>query len=285
MRNIFLIFVFISILSVTVTESYAKIEYKVSGKVVHNGNGVKDIEIHGSGTGVFRRTLTNRLGEFHLYLPCGIHSVSIPRQKGFLPIDKDITVSDKNIDNVIFVLEKGCTVTGIVTCEDGSPLYGWVTARNERGARAPETGEIGENGQYTASGIPAAGDTRITAQIIGMPSKSVEGYVLEEGQILNIDFIFPDKKRVVYGKVIDKMTKEPVKLEDGLSVIINNFKYGPVFEACNALLNENGEFFIYNLKPGKYTVAASSFIYKDSYHEITIVENKEKYLVIEMEKL
>jgi hypothetical protein len=263
---------------------YAKIEYKVSGKVVYDGKGVTGIRIGASSTQVLRGVYTNELGEFHLYLPQGIHKLSITRQNDFLNTKKVITVTNKNISNVIFVLEKGCTVTGTVTCEDGSRLYGSVIVRNKRGGRRPGTGQIKENGQYIAEAIPAASDTYIMVEVFGMPLKYVEGYVLEEGQTLNIDFVYPAKKRVVYGKVLDKLTKEPVKLEDGLSVTIFNNKTGLEAAGCNALLNQNGEFFIYNFAPGKYTISASSYIHKDALIDITLVENEEKYLIIELER-
>jgi hypothetical protein len=81
---------------------------------------------------------TDKNGDFFLYLQNGIYRVNIFVGNGYLSTNdnKTITVFNKNIVNVFFDLEKECTISGIVTFDDNTPIRDvFVHVKNARGGQ------------------------------------------------------------------------------------------------------------------------------------------------------
>lgn len=91
-----------------------EVNYKVSGKVVCEGKGIRDVVVNivqniGEDFGPLIEKNTDRNGEFHVYLKSGMYSISIDETPGYV-VDTvkqslDITVSNQKIENVVLIHE------------------------------------------------------------------------------------------------------------------------------------------------------------------------------------
>jgi hypothetical protein len=121
---------------------------------------------------------------------------------------KKITVSNKNISDVMFFLEKECKIFGFVKFEDGTLLKrAHVTVMNEYGDFSEE---LNSKGEYVVSGIIASEDTKISLKSYGI-YQEIEGLVLYEGDSLENINIIVEKKVSLIGKVVDSETMLPLE--------------------------------------------------------------------------
>jgi hypothetical protein len=292
---VFILFIFFNLLI------FGDTFYKISGKVVHNGAGVEDINLRiykvdtendlREDYALFDNTQSDINGDFHFFVKNGIYKVIYGRraQKGYVADSnfKTIEVKNKNISNVIFFLTKECKISGVVKFEDNTPVTaGSVHYSNDKGSWS---GDINNNGEYIISGIKKGenGDLYFTPD--GMSQKDIYDIVLnEEGaELKNINLILP-KKKSISGKVVDKTDGKIIK---DFVIILQNLNTEEQIRFDKN--SDNGDFVFYNLKKGKYAlfceaVAIESkegdIFFKPKEIIINLQDGQTKEIVVELEK-
>lgn len=261
---------------------YSEINYRVSGRVIYNGVGVNEIRISVG----YQSIYTNSDGSFYVYLSKGRYVLSIHNQKGYIRTRKNIVIKNKNITNILFFLKKGGSVSGSVKYQDGTPTIGKMLIFNKKGFGASTSTKIDENGEYIIKGILEGDEITLVADVFATPLKEINNISVREGEeVKNVNFVFPDKKITLSGKIQNIITKQSLKLEDGFSVIVmsRDMKSNPIL--ISGLYNNKGKFIFYNLPKGKYNISVSAHDYKKKRFDIYINDiNENKFLLIELEK-
>lgn len=265
---------------------FATIKYRVSGKVVYKGDGIENIKLD-----VYNVTnweiepdkdvITDKNGDFYFYISSGIYEIVIQSQKGFVSVKRKIiiTVKNKNVKNVIFIMEKSCTISGFVGFEDGTPLKRTgIDISNKRGVWNSHVNS--KTGKYSISGILGLDNTEISILPDGvLPPEPKKTISLTEGEQKEVNFIMP-KRLSIKGKIIDKSTKEIIIVDSGISI------GGPHYIFMTRQ-DESGYFYFYNLKPGKHIIGFIEVIgddLKENVIEFYLKENETKEITLEMEK-
>lgn len=259
---------------------YSEILYKISGRVIYNGNGVSNIEIKCNNKKYkFRSSAkTDKDGFFCIYIPNGNYILKVNSNEDSVYISSDIykniTVNNKNVTNVIFYLEKACKISGKIQFNDNTPIKGAIVhAKNNRSFSRSRSDS---DGNYFISGLREADNTFVMAIIPGTKVEIADNLVLNEGTILeNIDFII-QKKLSITGIVINKETKEIIK--DVMVMVFDGKNNFPAY------INENGEFYIYNLlekKTYSLIVDAPGFVMQ---LKKVLFAGEQKYFRFEVEK-
>lgn len=275
-KIIVLIVFFIILIS---NQLFPDILYKISGKTVYNGTGIKDIGIECSGVNhrSYNKIKTNQNGDFYVYVQNGKYCLNISKDKGkgyvSSELAKFITVDRKNVTNVIFFLEKECKISGTVKFEDNTPIKdASIQVVNKRSFSMADSDSYGN---YIVHGLRASDNTIVKAIIPGVELKIIENLVLSEGSVLkNINFVIP-KNLSVSGKVIDKDSQEIIK--DPLLIITDGKNRIPVG------IKENGEFYIYNLEKKQYVIIIDHPDYGINTKSINF-KGETKNIKIEIEK-
>ena len=102
---------------------HSEIQYKISGKVIYNGKGVSNIVIECENRNIkfSSSTKTDKDGIFFMYVPNGDYILEIIDMEDSIYISSDIykniAVSNKNVTNVIFFLERVCKISGKIERE------------------------------------------------------------------------------------------------------------------------------------------------------------------------
>lgn len=270
---------------------WGSVYYKISGKVVYDGKGIDGIIIYCfNGNNRSKEVKTDSEGNFFFYVKNGKCSLSLRSQKGFVVQDeeRDFIIENKNISNIIFFLEKECKISGVVKFDDNTPIKGHISVFNDRGSW---TGKIKNDGKYVISGIKASDDTTLFFEPDGVKHTRIDNLVLEnEGsELKDINLIIP-KRLSIYGKVIDKISKEPI---ESFMIVIK-----PVEEEDQFYTDENGdnpgEFLFYNLKSGSYYLGCvpsvvekqgEDIFYKPQEMKIYLKENEIKEIIFELDRM
>ena len=237
---------------------FSEILFKISGRAVHNGLGIKDIEIGCSEINfkLYKKIITGENGIFYVYVPNGEYRLNIyeGRQLGYVSsaIDKLVTVNGKNIANVVFFLEKECKISGVVKFINNNPIEdAFMQAFNSRGISMSNSDS---NGNYLISGLRASDNSVVDAIIPGVGIQRIGNIALTEGLVLeNINFIVP-KNLSILGKVIDKDTRSIIS--DANIMVFDGKTNFP------AAQNQDGNFLVYNLENKKYQIIIEHPIYK-----------------------
>lgn len=258
---------------------FGEVKYRVSGKVVCDGNGIANLEIEAHNVtdwnlGPGKIVITDNNGDFYFYVPNGTYELFIIDQKGYVSREKRIfiTVKNKNIRNVIFFMEKGCIVSGVARFVDGTPIIGSVDVSNRRGSWTSYIDRT--TGKYTITGIYGLDDSKIYFFVEEVKPVSMP-ITLQEGEQKEVNLILP-KNISIKGKIIDTHSKEI--LFDCLIAITDKKSQ------FSTVQNELGFFYFYNLSPGKYYVFSMAKGYKYSEKELYLEENETKDIIIELEK-
>lgn len=283
MRQKFFFFLVLFLIVVGNNIIYPEILYKISGKVVYNGEGVSNLLIKClKSKGRFEKEIdSDKDGNFHFYVPNGIYALTVENSQTLVSRDpiEIITVKDKNIKNIVIFMEKGCTISGYVKFEDNTPIKdATVFVYNKRLGDAADTDE---NGFYKVTPIRAFDETHVkvypTSAYMVEPITDLS---LTEGMTIeNLNIIIP-KNLSVSGKIIDKATKVPLSNMD-ITLWGNN---GLLITTMKA--NQNGEFECYNFPVGKYWLQVIDLdrTYKPKVSKIELISDHIKEVVVELEK-
>lgn len=261
---------------------HSEIEYKISGNVSYNGKGINNIIIECVGINklVHKRAKTKD-SIFYFFVPSGIYRLILESQNGYVDtgFEKNITVNNKNINNIIFLLEKECVVSGKVIFSDSTPVINCrIIAKNERGFSFADTNDKGE---FTINAIKSSEKTEIEAQIQGAETQKLISVILNEGDKKYLGNFTVPKGTILKGKVIDKTTKT---LLENVWVVIRdkNKKNVPI----QTMTDENGIFIFYNLKAGEYLLYLKKPLSKYKPIDSTTIfnPNNNQDILIELEQ-
>ena len=257
----------------------------ISGTVTVKGKAVPGIVINARNPNASwrrerHRATTDELGNYHITsLPPGRYEVS-PATQLFNLDTKDspraLLVSEgEAIENVDFALVRGGAITGKVTNADGEPLIeeqimlGAATApegyqksvvTDDRGiyrffavrpgkyrvsaGRAPYDLSVGSRAIYARTFHPAANDA-LGATVIE---------VTEAGEVADVDIVMgrPVLTYKISGRVVDGETGKPLaNMRYGVTQIHGESSHST---SGGPPTNNEGEFTILNLSPGKYEI-------------------------------
>jgi hypothetical protein len=274
MKNI-ISFAFVIIFNIPLLSN---IEYKVSGKVVFNGNGIQNIVIKCIDIGgqVDLTYKSDDNGNYCFYLNPGIYKLYIKNVTGYISREnyKVITVINKNIENVIFLLEKECKVSGTITLDNLNPISNAVIiVENIRGSNS---GRSDSNGQYIVNGVRSSTENLIKYYITGAKTEERRIDNIEEGTEVKLNVVVPSKESFEL-EIRDKDSREPIK--DASIIIVSD---------CEGIIqsntNENGKCKFYNISNGNigYLVVDPFFRFVES---TFFFDGKMKKICIELTKL
>lgn len=185
-------------------------------------------------------TTTMSQGTYTLNLKC----------KGYLsPGDKTVTIKSGATHKVTFALERGCTLSGTITSEDGTPIndarvyVSYYDAATTRFSNASGTSD--EKGGYLIRGLPDA-KVQVSVKAKGYTSEKVK-VDFEKTREIQKDFTL-GRGVSCQGTILNNDGK-PVP---DVNVMLYNNKGGN----ASALSDSSGKFTISGLMPGKYTARA-----------------------------
>lgn len=283
--------IFILTLLYLISSVSAEVSFKISGKVLYEGNGIQNFRVRCEKVNhqnnqvdfirlkdFFKETHTNINGEYYFYVPNGKYALTVRNQQGLISKDdyKMISVDNKNIINIVFFLKIGCEVSGYVKFEDGTLIEGaGVAIFNSKSAGIEDTDK---NGYYKVNSLRPDKNTTIKVEVMNSPHiESRTGIVLTEGMsIEHENFIIP-KNLSLRGKVVDKQTNKPLK---GIGIFI----IGIGTRGCFVESDENGKFHAYNIKKGNYLIQTFEMNYNLFKTEIEFKTDEVKKILIELEK-
>ena len=278
------LFMFLILLVLSFSEFVLpEILYKISGKVVYNGNGVPGclIRLVKTQSEMYKEYKTTESGSFHFFVPNGIYKLVPDEYKNLISKEplKFIIVKEKNVKNIIIFMEMGCFIEGYVKFEDGSPSRGSIVIfHNLRSGNSDET-DI--NGFYKVGPIRASEETFVKIWPAGASTIQPDSHLaLSEGSIVqNYNFTVPQKLSLT-GKVVDKTTGESI---EGINVNLLR----PDSRLQSTIKSfESGEIKFYNIPEGKYWMNAIDLNGKygiEGFY-IQVYSNKVNNFLIELEK-
>ncbi len=170
--------------------------------------------------------------------------------KGFLsPEDKTVTIKAGAKHEVTFTLEKGCSLSGTITDQDGTPIKDariYVSYYDAATTRFSNTsGTSDEKGVYALSGIP---DAKVQVSV------KAKGYTSEKAKV-DFDKIKEVQKNFTLSRGVSckgtVMDSEGKPVAD-VNVMLYNNKGGNASASSDA----SGKFTISGLMPGKYNARA-----------------------------
>lgn len=259
---------------------FAQVDYRVSGRVVYDGIGVPNIAIYTRSVTdrkwySSREIVTDKSGDFFFSAPNGTYKLRVRSQKGYVSLEKKVivTVADRNISNVVFFMEKSCTIFGVARFEDGAPIVGRVMVSNDRGSWRDRIDK--STGKYAVTGILGLEDTEIFFMVEEvLPVRKTIN--LQAGCNAEENLIVP-KHISIKGKVVEKATGD-IAQDCGIVIVGSHCQF-------TSVLNDDGVFYFYNLEPGTYRVACvANDAYVPTYEEVHLNESERKDIIFELEK-
>ena len=172
---------------------FSEILFKVSGRVFFNGVPKKDISISLIDA-VNRKTTfpenkkTDDKGDFSFFCKNGFYLVQVDSGGGYVGSvnGMKIHVNNKNILNIVLILEKACSISGYIKYQDNSTIRGArVKLFNNRGIYFCETNE---NGMYLINNIKFSKKNKMIVSVSGFPDQENEEIVFLKN-CLKVDFI------------------------------------------------------------------------------------------------
>jgi 5-hydroxyisourate hydrolase-like protein (transthyretin family) len=264
--------------------SHGVIEYKVSGKVVHNGKGIPNVSVyitkieekHSSST---KHIYTNKDGNFKIYLKNGIYDIDIKRKPGYViktaSESKTINVKGKNISNIIFFMYKECIVSGIVKLANGTSVKGEVCVIG-----SSYGGEIKSDGTYIVYGVEP-GECLLDFNLFHFREQEQRIINLEEGEHRKgVNLIIPEAKLSLQGKIIVKDSGLPAPGRI-INIFFKNEKGD--YEKKTMFSDEKGNFKLNNIPPGTLWIIYFKKHQEDVYYQKEIVYDGKNPAYIELE--
>jgi hypothetical protein len=283
----FLLFMIFLSLSLPGTEK----QHKISGQVQYKGKRMKNITLAIVGEVntpfKFKRITTDRDGNFSFFHPDGSFRIGIndhdDKDEFFCPEEfKTIQVKGISVDNIIFQLEKFCTISGHIQVPEISPIDGYIVISNEREERGNIV-IIQPDGFFFAGDVKAAKETSLKISIEGILNYIDLGEIdLVEGQSVT------NFNRTIHLSLVIKtrLKKTGASIKGALIRIFHN-KDGEYRLVRNTWSSEMGEsrYGGFNFPPGEYYVFAEA---SDSpYYSVAsfdLVPKEPKEIIIELEE-
>ena len=306
--KLMLVVIFINL---TIGMLISETKFRVSGRVVNHGKGIGGMKIliYDKFRGEFYDIITDKEGKFEIYLREGKYSIDCNKQNGYYDSYRDeriFEVKNKNIKNLRIEMIKSGRICGRVVTKEGLKLRSIVNIAKMQPKKIEYIAagnELKENGSFCIEYIEPCEDATIMLSPFGFTDWIRKGgFSIKEGEeIKGVVIEMPKIFRSIEGKLIDRKTGKVLKLiEDGVdNFVISIFKEydhsKPLTEIQKLLkllplgfadVKEDGNFYFYNVKPGRYILKAfdRDGIYKDLKIPIIIEKGKTKKIIIKMEK-
>ncbi len=257
----------------------SKVLYQVSGRVFAEGKRVKGVRICATNEKTMKESIadTNENGLFILHLESGIYSIYCLGLKGYvIPRGKRIEVTNKNIYNLNFYLEKEGRISGRVYIKGkNTPVpNAELTAINESSVSTTTTDN---EGKYVLEGLAQSESTIVIMSVSGFQVMKKDNIkVFKEQTTENINFELEDVLSVS-GKVLEKGSNKPLK---DVQIMISG--KGMIFQASS---RSDGSYELYNIPTGIYNITFADPYHRIHQDDIEIVSGKPLTLNIYLEKL
>lgn len=274
--KIFLYFLCLILFSLLV---YSKIAYQVSGRVFADGKVVKGVRICATNEKTMKESIcdTNSDGSFILFLEPSIYSIYCLGLEGYvIPKARKINVTNKNIYNLNFYLEKGGRISGRVYIKDKNiPIpNAELTAINESSVSIAATDN---DGRYLLDGLAQSESTMVIMSAPGFEIIKKQNIKVFSGQTTeNIDFEL-QANISLSGRILEKGSNAPVK-----EVNIMIAGKGMLFQTSS---RDDGTYEFYNIPTGTYKITCANPFYRIYQQDIEIIKGKTMTLNIYLEKL
>jgi len=306
--KLMLVVIFINL---TIGMLISETKFRVSGRVVNHGKGIGGMKIliYDKFRGEFYDIITDKEGKFEIYLREGKYSIDCNKQNGYYDSYRDeriFEVKNKNIKNLRIEMIKSGRICGRVVTKEGLKIRGTIRAMNLKKKiinLSMVFNPIKKDGSFCVEYIRPCDDFNLMVKLFGFIERIYKkGFSIKEGEeIKGVVIEMPKIFISIEGKLIDRKTGKVLKLiEDGVdNFVISIFKEydhsKPLTEIQKLLkllplgfadVKEDGNFYFYNVKPGRYILKAfdRDGIYKDLKIPIIIEKGKTKKIIIKMEK-
>ena len=304
-----IIILFLTLFSAMV---YSETKFRVSGKVVNHGKGISGIEvsIFDKIRKEFYSCVTNENGEFSIYLLNGKYSIDCDRQKGYYDSYKKervFEVKDRNIEGLIIEMIKSARVCGKVITKDKKLRVRTIVNIARREPKNIEYlamgSELKKDGSFCMEYIKPSDKATLMIKPFGFTDWIIkEGFSLKEGdEIKGVVIEIPKVERTISGRLIDSESgKSLILIKDGVDKFVvllyewydTRKPITPLKKVIKLLplgaadVYEDGNFYFYNVKPGKYILKVHDRYgnYKDLKMTVIIKNGKKINLMIKMNK-
>jgi len=291
---------------------YSETKFRVSGKVVNHGKGISGIEvsIFDKIRKEFYSCVTNENGEFSIYLLNGKYSIDCDRQKGYYDSYKKervFEVKNRNIEGLVIEMIKSARVCGKIITKDKNLRIRTIVNIARREPKNIEYlamgSEIKKDGSFCMEYIKPSDKATLMIKPFGFIDWIMkDGFSLKEGnEIKGVVIELPEVERTISGRLIDsKSGKSLILIKDGVDkFVVFLYEWYDTRKPITSLkkvikllplgaadVYEDGNFYFYNLKPGKYILKVHDRYgnYKDLKMTVIIKNGKKINLTIKMNK-